>query len=121
MIPENPVEINPVDASALGVETGDMVNIASASHSQGIEGRALVTERIKPGVIAVSHHYGHWEQGSRAHQIDGVEADFDASRGAGLQPTQIMRTDDQYPNVSLQEPVGASCSFFDTEVRITKV
>lgn len=121
MIPENPVEINPVDASALGLETGDMVNIASASHSQGIEGRALVTERIKPGVIAVSHHYGHWEQGSRAHQIDGVETDFDASRGAGLQPTQIMRTDDQYPNVSLQEPVGASCSFFDTEVRITKV
>lgn len=121
MIPENPVEINPVDASALGLETGDTVNIASASHSQGIEGRALITERIKPGVIAVSHHYGHWEQGSRAHQIDGVTADFDASRGAGLQPNEIMRTDNQYPNASLQEPLGASCSFYDTDVRITKV
>ncbi len=121
MIPENPVEMNPVDASALGVETGDMVNIRSRSHAQGIEGRALVTERIKPGVIAISHHYGHWEQGSRAHSIDGVEAGYDPSRGAGLQPTQIMRTDDLYTNVSLQEPIGASCSFYDTEVRVTKV
>jgi hypothetical protein len=31
-----------------------------------------------------------------------------------------MRTDDQYPNVSLQEPVGASCSFFDTQVKVKK-
>ena len=120
-IPENPVEINPVDAAALRVETGDYVNVASPSHARGIEGRALVTGRIKPGVIAISHHYGHWEQSSRAHVIDGATTGFDPSRGAGLQPTQIMRTDNQYPNVSLQEPLGASCSFFDTEVRVTKV
>jgi hypothetical protein len=52
--------------------------------------------------------------------IDGVPTDYDPSRGAGIQPTQIMRTDDQYPNVSLQEPVGASCSFFDTQVKVKK-
>ena len=120
-IPENPVEMNPVDAAALGIESGDLVNIASLSNTNGLEGRSLVTERIKPGVIAISHHYGHWEQSSRAHVIDGVTAGFDPSRGAGLQPTQIMRTDNQYPNVSLQEPLGASCSFYDTGVRITKV
>jgi hypothetical protein len=44
----------------------------------------------------------------------------DPSRGAGLQPTQIMRTDNQYPNVGLQEPIGASCSFYDTSVKVKK-
>ena len=31
-----------------------------------------------------------------------------------------MRTDDRYPNVSLQEPLGASCSFYDTQVKVKK-
>jgi hypothetical protein len=53
--------------------------------------------------------------------IDGQTVGFDPSRGAGLQPSQIMRTDNLYTNVSLQEPVGASCSFYDTFVRVTKV
>ncbi len=121
MVPENPVEISATDAAALGVETGDQVKIVSASNPAGISGKALVTQRLKPGVIAVSHHYGHWEQHSRAHLVDGAAMEHDPSRGAGLQPTQIMRTDDQYPNVSLQEPIGASCSFFDTSVKVSKV
>jgi hypothetical protein len=54
-------------------------------------------------------------------EIDGETTGHDPSRGAGLQPTQIMRTDNQYPNVSLQEPVGGSCSFFDTWVKVHKV
>ena len=44
----------------------------------------------------------------------------DSSRGAGMQSTQIMRTDKLYDNVSLQEPVGASCSFFDTWVKVER-
>jgi anaerobic selenocysteine-containing dehydrogenase len=121
MIPENPIEISAIDAAALEIETGDPLNVASASNPQGIEGKALVTQRIKPGVIAISHHYGHWEQHARPHVIDGQTVGFDPSRGAGLQPSQIMRTDNLYTNVSLQEPVGASCSFYDTFVRVTKV
>ncbi len=121
MIPENPVEISAIDAATLEIETGDQVKIVSASNPNGITGKALVTQRLKPGVIAVSHHYGHWEQHSRAHVVDGQAMGHDPSRGAGLQPTQIMRTDDQYPNVSLQEPIGASCSFYDTSVKVSKV
>ncbi len=121
MIPENPVEISATDAAAMEVETGDQVNIVSASNPDGITGKALVTQRLKPGVIAVSHHYGHWEQGSRAHVVDGEAMGHDPSRGAGLQPNLVMQTDNQYPNVSLQEPVGASCSFYDTSVKVSKV
>jgi anaerobic selenocysteine-containing dehydrogenase len=121
LMPENPVEISAGDAAALGVETGDRVKVASVSNPDGIEGKALVTQRLKDGVIAISHHFGHWEQHSRPHEVDGIPMGHDPSRGAGIQPTQIMRTDKLYTNVSLQEPIGASCSFYDTQVKVTKV
>jgi anaerobic selenocysteine-containing dehydrogenase len=120
-IPENPVEIAASDAEQLGIETGDAVRVSSASNTEGITGKALVTQRLKPGVIAISHHYGHWEQHARAHVINGESVGHDPSRGAGLQPTQIMRTDDMYSNVSLQEPIGGSCSFYDTWVKVEKI
>jgi len=121
VLPENGVQISAIDAAALEVETGDRVRVSSPSNTQGIVGKAVVTQRLKPGVIAISHHYGHWEQHSRPLQIDGVMTAYDPSRGAGIQPTQIMRTDKVYPNVSLQEPIGASCSFYDTWVKVSKV
>jgi tetrathionate reductase subunit A len=121
IVPENPVEISAQDAADLHVETGDRVRVKSPSHREGIVGRALVTQRLKPGVIAISHHYGHWEQSSRPMEIDGSTAGHDPSRGAGLQPTQIMRTDNRYSNVSLQEPLGASCSFYDTWVEVKRL
>jgi anaerobic selenocysteine-containing dehydrogenase len=121
MIPENPVEISAQDAAALRIETGDRVKILSASNREGIVGKARVTQGLKPGVVAISHHYGHWESHSRSLIIDGVATDYDASRGAGIQPNVIMRTDNRYRNVGLQEPVGGSCSFFDTWVKVKKV
>jgi anaerobic selenocysteine-containing dehydrogenase len=121
IIPENPVEISATDAARLEVETGDRVRVSSPSNRRGIEGKARVTQGLKPGVVAISHHYGHWEQHSRPHFVDGVATGHDPSRGAGIQSTQIMRTDRRYTNVSLQEKIGASCSFYDTWVRVRKV
>ena len=121
MIPENWVEISANDAATLGVVTGDQVKVVSASNSNGIVGKAKVTQGLMPGVVAISHHYGHWEQHSHSIIINGVSTQYDPSRGAGIQPTQIMRTDKKYPNVSLQEPIGGSCSFYDTRVKVTKV
>jgi tetrathionate reductase subunit A len=121
IIPENPVEINASDAAALRVQTGDRVKVTSASNREGIVGKAKVTQGLKPGVVAISHHYGHWESHARPIKIDGVVMPHDPSRGAGIQPNEIMRTDRQYPNVGLQDPVGGSCSFYDTRVRLIKV
>lgn len=120
MAPTNAVEISAQDAAALEVETGDSVRVASASNPEGIVGKAKVTQGLKPGVVAISHHYGHWEQHSRPMVVDGVEMPFDPSRGAGIQPTPIMRKDDRYGNVSLQEPIGGSCAFYDTWVNVSK-
>jgi len=121
MIPENWVEISARDATTLKVVTGDRVKVISASNTSGIIGKAKVTQGLMPGVVAISHHYGHWEQHSRPIQVNGAATLYDPSRGAGVQPTQIMRTDKKYPNVSLQDPIGGSCSFYDTWVKVSKV
>ncbi len=121
MIPENFVEISAIDAAGLSVETGDRVRVSSDTNPEGIIGKARVTQGLKPGVVAISHHYGHWESHSRPIKIDGLAMPYDSSRGAGIQPNIIMRTDNQYPNVGLQEPIGGSCSFFDTSVMVQKV
>jgi tetrathionate reductase subunit A len=121
MAPENYVELSATDAAALAVVTGDRVRVTSATNPIGVVGRAKVTQGMKPGVVGISHHFGHWEQGVRPHVIDGVQTGFDASRGAGIHPGTVMRRDRRYANVPLQEPIGGSCSFYDTWVQVTKV
>lgn len=119
--PGNFVELNSADAAARGIRTGDAVLLSSHSHPNGIAGRALVTETVRPGVVAVSHHFGHWEMSSRPHRVDGVDTAYDATRSAGIQSTPIMRLDPSSGNVTLQDKIGGSASFFDTSVQVTKV
>lgn len=60
----NPVWINPVDALRVGVETGDLVKVSTRiGHYVN---RAWVTEGIRPGVIACSHHLGRWRRHDQA-------------------------------------------------------
>lgn len=118
--PENFVELNRADAQVLGVETGDRVRVSSASNPAGIVGRAKVVEGLRPGVVAISHHYGHWQNGAVSWYENGRELPADPSRGAGISPNQIMRLDPYLNNVSLQDKVGASCSFYDTRVKVER-
>jgi anaerobic selenocysteine-containing dehydrogenase len=118
---ENFVEINSADAAGLGVETGDEVKLTSPSNAVGIIGKAQVTEGIRPGVVAVQHSFGHWQVGSVTHKEDGVAQNFDPTRGTGLLSNLVMRQDDVVGNVSLQDRVGGSAAFYDSNVNITKV
>ena len=54
----NPVWIHVSDAKRLGVETGDLLRIDT--EIGWFVDRAWVTEGIKPGIIAISHHLGRW-------------------------------------------------------------
>ncbi len=119
--PKNFVEMSRADAEALGIHTGDQVRVTSPSSPEGAAGQAYVSETIMPGVVAVSHHFGHWEMSSRPHQVDGAESAFDATRGKGVAPNPIMRLDPVLGNVSLQDKIGGSASFYDTRVRVVKV
>ncbi|QXD16268.1 molybdopterin-dependent oxidoreductase [Rhodocaloribacter litoris] len=55
---KNPVWMHPSDAERLGVESGDLVRVETEIGY--FVDRVWVTEGIKPGVIAMSHHLGRW-------------------------------------------------------------
>ncbi len=59
----NPVWIHPQDAARIGVQTGDLVRVTTEIGYY--VNRAWVTEGIRPGVVACSHHLGRWRLDTR--------------------------------------------------------
>jgi anaerobic selenocysteine-containing dehydrogenase len=55
---KNPVWMHPADAQEKGVQTGDLIRVETEI-GYFID-KVWVTEGIKPGVIAMSHHLGRW-------------------------------------------------------------
>ncbi len=54
----NPLWISTADAARLGVSTGDLVRVRTRIGY--FVTRAWVTEGIRPGIVAMSHHLGRW-------------------------------------------------------------
>jgi anaerobic selenocysteine-containing dehydrogenase len=54
----NPIWIHPEDASRVGVRTGDLLKVSTAIGF--FVDRVWVTEGLRPGIIACSHHLGRW-------------------------------------------------------------
>ncbi|MFQ5720145.1 MAG: molybdopterin-dependent oxidoreductase, partial [Acidobacteriota bacterium] len=63
----NPVWIHPEDAARVGVATGDLLRITTRIGY--FVNRAWVTEGMRPGVVACSHHLGRW----RLHDDAGTD------------------------------------------------
>jgi len=55
----NPLWIHPTHAAELGVATGDLVRVLTRIGYFVV--KAWVTEGIRPGVVACSHHMGRWK------------------------------------------------------------
>jgi len=55
---KNPIWMNPDDAKRIGVDTGELARV-DTEIGYFIDS-VWVTEGIKPGVIAISHHLGRW-------------------------------------------------------------
>jgi anaerobic selenocysteine-containing dehydrogenase len=71
----NPVWIHTEDAEELGLETGDLCRVETDIGY--FVNEVWVTESIKPGIVAMSHHMGQWKID---HDGDG-EADGDYEEG----------------------------------------
>ncbi|MFQ5863521.1 MAG: molybdopterin-dependent oxidoreductase [Candidatus Brocadiales bacterium] len=128
--PENHIELNPKDAEAIGVKDGNIVRIVSATNPDGAwsidqekytEGKVKLTQGLKPGVVSVSWHFGHWAYGASDMSIDGRVIKGEKWRAAGLCPNAVMRQDPHLGDVCLTDPIGGSAAFFDTRVKLIKV
>jgi anaerobic selenocysteine-containing dehydrogenase len=90
----NPVWIHPRDALRVGISTGDLVRVQTEIGH--FVARAWVTESIKPGVVACSHHMGRWKlsDAGQRQMMTTVEITHDATkrtmhrtRGTGPYPS----------------------------------
>jgi anaerobic selenocysteine-containing dehydrogenase len=63
----NPLWIHTSDARRLALETGDLVKVNTEIGYFIV--RVWVTEGIRPGVVACSHHMGRW----RTSEVDGTD------------------------------------------------
>jgi anaerobic selenocysteine-containing dehydrogenase len=117
IVHNNPGWINPATASKLGIIDGDKIKVRSEIGE--ITTFARVTEGIVPGIIAISHHCGHWEYGRYASNKKApVEAGSDPDlelkwwEKNGMHPNWII------PNSP--DPINGQQRWFDTVVTINK-
>ncbi len=87
----NPLWLHPNDARRLEVMTGDLVRVETEIGHFVV--KAWVTEGIRPGVVACSHHMGRWklkEEGQRQLMATvGLEQEggkWDMRRKSGAKP-----------------------------------
>lgn len=67
---KNPVWMHPSDAARLDVATGDLIKVETEIGY--FVDKVWVTEGIKPGIIAMSHHLGRWRLQENMGQNPGM-------------------------------------------------
>jgi anaerobic selenocysteine-containing dehydrogenase len=114
---DNPALINTKTASGLGIKDGDKIKVKSAVGE--ITTTANVTEAVVPGIIAISHHLGHWEYGRYASGKKApLAGDDDPGRKEiwwktyGVHPNWII------PNSP--DPIAGQQRWMDTVVKVSK-
>ena len=133
--PDFELKINPEDAERLGLKDGDRVRIFSRSNQKGVITKVKVTNLVRPGVVAYSHHFGHWQHGASPIYIEGAPrvllggekvtngnwTKVNPKRGVGVTMNRITRLDEELFNLPLVEPIAGIPDFSSTRVRIEKV
>jgi anaerobic selenocysteine-containing dehydrogenase len=104
-------------AKPLGIGTGDKIKVKSAIGE--ITTTANVTEAVAPGIVAISHHLGHWEygryaSGKKAPLAGGDDPDLKLKSWStyGVHPNWII------PN--RPDPINGQQVWMDTVVKVTK-
>jgi anaerobic selenocysteine-containing dehydrogenase len=133
--PDFSLKINPLDAKKLGIKDGDRVKIHSNSNYEGVITTIKVTDLIRPGTVAYSHHFGHWQHGvSSLFVVDGEKVFMgnkniinngriitDNKRGVGITPNLLTRLDEQLFNLPLVDPLGGIPDYSSTKIDIEKI
>ncbi|MEW6622303.1 MAG: molybdopterin dinucleotide binding domain-containing protein [Bacillota bacterium] len=96
--PKNFIEVNTLDAQALGLKTGDQVKLISATGGS-LTGKLLVRKGIARGTAAVGFGYGHWAYGAQGYQIGSRKYEGDKSREGGIMAGQVSPLDTFFEKV----------------------
>ncbi len=141
----NQVEMNPGDAAELDIRDGDRVRIFSPSGEA--EGYAKLSARVRPGVIAGTHHFGHTQQGTSPWRIENAGEAVTGGRfvsrtlhgldrpiaegntvtpdprraSSGYNVNLAMRRNDDLAGTPLVDNAGGGTVFLDTRVRVEKL
>lgn len=114
---DNPAWINSITARSLGIKDGDRINVKSKIGTLTI--KAKVTEKIVPGVIAISFHLGREESGRYASGRKSPMAhDNDPDLKLKWWDTYGVHPNWIIPNSP--DPVNGQQRWMDTVVTITK-
>jgi anaerobic selenocysteine-containing dehydrogenase len=115
---DNPAWINPATAERQGIADGDAIVIKSAFGE--LPSHARVTPAIVPGVVALSHHCGHWEygrfaSGNKAPMGNGSDRDLERIWWPqnGSHPNWIIG--------NRADPISGELRWMDSVVTVRKV
>ncbi len=96
----NPLWIHPSHAAQLGIRTGDLVRVETEIGYFVV--KAWVTEGIRPGIVACSHHMGRWklkDEGQRQMMatvaLDRQDNQWGMKRERGVEPYESSDPDTQ--------------------------
>jgi len=138
--PENPLWMNPADAEARGIENGDRIAIDAGRRT--VEGVAMVTAGIRPGVVGTMWGWGRDANGATAETIDGEtrgpagedghtpyqfdepmndEAGLAKGRDAGFAVNHLQPLDAALGDTGLSDLVGGSNAQFDAYVDVERL
>ena len=118
--PENFIEMNRADASTLGILDGETIRMVGRT-GIAVTGKVKLTEGVRPGVLAISHHYGHWASGAETVTVDAKSVAGDSARALGVQSNLVAPLDPYLENVCLSDKIGGSAAFFDARVRVERL
>ena len=114
---DNPAKINPKTAGRLGIKDGDKIKVKSGVAE--ITTSANVTEGIVPGVVAISHHLGHWEYGRYASGNKAPLA-HDDDPDLKLKPWNTYGVHPNWIIPNMADPISGQQAWMDTVVKVTK-
>jgi anaerobic selenocysteine-containing dehydrogenase len=96
----NPLWIHPQDAKRIGVSNGELVRVETRIGHFVV--KAWVTEGIRPGVVACSHHMGRWKTADNGQRqmmatvtLDRKGSQWKLQRERGVEPFASRDADTQ--------------------------
>lgn len=94
----NPLWLNTLDATPMEISTGDLVRVETEIGYFVL--KAWVTEGIRPGVVACSHHMGRWKIGNDGQRQNMATVDLEndgtrwkITRKKGVEPYESSDPD----------------------------